>query len=283
MRISSCIDDGPTLSTPITSSAIASKTVPQNTSATPQAIVTASRALTTMPRILIPRPEMVNTSDYIFDTVWGLIVEIHTREPTHPMFGEPQQDQLRAPFNVAGNDTSWYSRTLRFAGCVQKAMGSEMIPGSCWMSSTRRTSIKQNVHAKTSETFFSVAFTRFFFFLANPTSQNWDILTGQKRGLAIDPRQHPFSQTCHNGRHAKADIRDALLDSSCVNGVQHGHFGTSQSNSDVKICKARSRAECPGHGSPTAYCIYVHRNGQLKHCLNLLVTPSSCNCSTKCF
>jgi hypothetical protein len=246
----------------------------------PQATSTTSRPPPALPKPLLPRPEMVNTFDYIFDIVWGLIVEIHTREPGHPMFGEPQQGQLRAPLN--NNKNSWYARTRVFACCVQKSMGSEMIQGSCWMNSTHYSYIGQN-HHKASQTKTRFAYTRLFFFLANPTSQNWDILTGKIRGLDIDPRHHPFVQTCHNGHSSREFRSDLKLFNSCVNGVQHGQFDTSQSNSDVKNCKGQSRAECPGHGSPTAYCIFVHRNGRIKPCLNLAVTPPSCSCETKCF
>jgi hypothetical protein len=283
MRIVSCLDNNSPISTLTRSSAIVSS---NDSFVTLQAISATSRVLLPMPTVLLPRPEMVNTFDYVFNTVWGLIVELHTREPNHPMFGESMKDCIRAPFvlETGRARSSWHLRAINLASSIRDSMGSTMIKGSCWMSPTTNTRIEKRFSKNANPVFMvNFKFVRWLSFLANPTSQNWDTLTGEKRGMPIKSTQHPFCHTCHNGEGSIKLSRKTEGRESCINGVEHGSFGTTASNTEMKDCKGRSRAKCLGHGSPPTYCFYVHRNGRPKACLNLVVTPSSCNCDFKCF
>jgi hypothetical protein len=294
MRIGSCLENNTPISI-LTRSSVTTRMLPKL-----PMIMTTPIPSTTAPKLptatyadppgLILGVETVDTYTYIFDTVWQLILDLHTKYPQHPMFGQTEKGCLRAPLftkKTGVGQTSWHARVKFLASSVRDSMGPTMTKGSCWTTPTPTTKIETQFSKDAKRvTLISFRFTRWLCFLANPTSTNWDILTGQKRGLGIEPRDHPFCHTCHNGegsigfRHTTSGTTSRK---SCINGVEHGHFGTVKSNEKMKACKGRSRAKCPGHGSPPIYCFYVHGNGRPKACLNLEVTPLSCSCELKCF
>ena len=132
-----------------------------------------------------------------------LILDLHTKDPQHPMFGKPDQDCLRAPLftdKTGVGQTSWHARVKDLASSVRDSKGPTKIKGSCWMSLTPTTKIESRFSTDAKPVILiNFEFVRWLCFLANPTSRNWDILTGQKRGLDIDPKDHPFCHTGHDG------------------------------------------------------------------------------------
>jgi hypothetical protein len=295
MRIVSCLDNNSPIST-LTRSSATTRMLPKQ----PMIMITPTPS-TTVPRPptsitplhpdTIPQMETVDTYSYVFDTVWNFILDLHTKEPRHPMFGKPVKGCIRLPLYTEKTgyaQLSWNNRVKCLASSVRDSMGQTMIKGSCWMALSTRSEIRLNTSARQSrrklEKVNVVKFTivRWLHFLANPSPQNWDIITGEKRGLPMNPNDHPFCHSCHNGE-GSTKSRNAVGRGSCINGVEHGCFGTTALNNKMKACKGRSRAKCPGHGSPPTHCFYVHRNGRPKACLNLEVIPLSCSCELKCF
>jgi hypothetical protein len=160
----------------------------------PPMIMTTATSSTTVPKLptatspdppgLILEIEAVDTYTYIFDTVWQLILDSHTKDPQHPTFGKTEQDYLRAPLfteKTGVGRTSWHARVKYLASSVRDSMGPTMTKGSCWMSPTPLTKIETRFSTNTKPvTLINLKFVRWLCFLANPTSRNWDILTGQK-------------------------------------------------------------------------------------------------------
>jgi len=235
-------------------------------------------ALDAPPATPVVSTSLVNTKDYIFNLVWFNITELHRSRPTHPMFGPCEKGKIRAPFFLPGGKgaaTSWHKKVQHLAGNVAKCMGNWIPENSCWMVKEDSTHISSKGGMLSRLVTYKTY--RWLAFVANPTEENWGYLTGELEGKGKS-RDVPFLHYCHNG-HSSQDKRKAL---GCVNGYQHGFFGSAVENNKQRECRGRSRATCPGHNG--GYCVYVHENGWPRPCLNLTETPVVCSCPGRlCF
>jgi hypothetical protein len=224
---------------------------------------------------------LVKTKDYVAGLVWDAFERLHNNCPTHPIFGECEKGKIHALFRLPGGKgaaTSWHMKAQKLGGNVAKNMGEYMPRNSCWMVLEDSTHIrKRGVDGKEVDLVTFKTY-RLLAFLADPTSVNWNKLTGQLEGTGKSI-ENPFLHCCHNG-HASQRAKKAL---GCVNSLQHGGFGSVTDNNLQQDCRPLDRARCPGHGPDKILCIFVHGDGQPKPCLNLDSTPAECSCVRKCF
>ena len=83
-----------------------------------------------------PSPDLVDTKQYVFSSVWPLVVALHENQPNHPMFGPVAESKIRAPLQLPGGKgaaTSWHMKIKKLAANVEKNMGARIPPGSCWL------------------------------------------------------------------------------------------------------------------------------------------------------
>lgn len=241
---------------------------------------------TPIPAQLFTEEVMVDTYDYVFNTVWALLQNLRNRHPQHPMFGPCEKDKLRAPFNLPGGRgaaTSWHKKAVHLAQGIQKTMGKRIPRGACWLSPNEDTSIARKSALGTQEKLITYKTYRWLAFLSDPSAENWLRLTGGLGAKATKGvgTSSPFLHFCHNGFAGKAKGSNG-----CVNGVQHGRFGTPTENNLQRDCARRDRKGCPGHGNGhPSHCIYVHKaSGNPKFCLNEPEgPPATCVHTTKCY
>ena len=240
-------------------------------------------------------PRIVSTKDYVFETVFKGITILHQREPNHPMFGPIENGKIKCPLGPLKipNEVSWCKKIRDFARNVEKNTGSEIIKGSCWLWSGASNEIlwqKKKVtdaHGNvTGGRYASIMPVRLLCFISDPSKENWAILTDEKYQVngGRKSKDYPFCHTCHNGQGSK---RDKSVP-HCVNGMEHGFFGTSAVNNSMKPCaKASGRWECPGHGPDSKrHCKYVDgRTGGLLPCRNGMEVRhrNGCECEPNCF
>jgi hypothetical protein len=221
----------------------------------------------------------VVTNDYIFSVVWPLVLSLHNSQPGHPMFGEPAIGKIRLPLELPGGRgalASWRSKVENLGALVRKRMGPTIIPGSCWLAPDEDTCIQPRppsgldgvrgkvVRLRTWKTY------RWLAFLKDPSAENWRVLDEK------DSSVH-FLHNCHQGFSREAD-------GGCVNGVQHGVFGSPLINNHQKDCRDGHRGSCPGHGTPLSYCFFVFEDGEPRPCYNLPEgPPEACPHVRPCF
>ncbi len=230
----------------------------------------------------LPPPVQVDTKAYVFEKVWSLVSALYEDRPDHPMFGPCEEGLIRAPYSLPGGTgaaTSWHKKVTNFAGTVAKGTGATFVPGGCWLVPGVDSAIQSRPPGAPLVRFVTYKTTRWLSFLANPTDENWVLLSGHLNGGGNKPGATPFLHFCHNG-HASRDKHA----SGCVNGVEHGRFGTVLENNRQKDCKSGSYATCPGHGDGRR-CIFVHSGcGSPKPCLNdPHGMPESCQHEKRCF
>ena len=214
--------------------------------------------------------DIVDTEPYVYEMVFGAIQKIHARDPTHPMFGPMTKDRIRCPIGPilpkVANEVSWHRKIKDLARQIAKNSGSKMLRQSCWMIQGGYQIIFQTKETR----YASVTPVRFLCFVGNPSREYWHILTDQKHQVAggFTGVDRPFCHLCHNGIGSKEDKRKSKC---CVNGIQHGFFGTPAENNTMKPCStAAGRWICPGHGVDGRYrCKFVDKNtGALLPCRN---------------
>lgn len=252
-------------------SSLQNQPIPENSSE--QAIIIPS------PQTPLPVPTYyVNTKEYVFGLIWFLVQNLYNSQPNHPMFGECEPGKIRAPFYLPGGmgvGTSWHKRVTYLAAKVEKNMGKKIPPWSCWLVQNDKTHIHSRLPGRKPIILCSYKIYRWLAFLQYPSEENWAIFTG----TFIGPIQ-PFLHFCHNGSASRSGKHGG----GCVNGIQHGRFGTSRENIAQKACRNLDRARCPGHGLHPSHCIYVHDNGYPKLCLNRAEgRPAHCPCTIPCF
>ncbi|KAL9048757.1 MAG: hypothetical protein Q9206_005865 [Seirophora lacunosa] len=265
-------------------------------------------------------PKAVDTFRYVYDLCYNKAKALHDHRPEHPMFGPPQPGYPRlplGPLNIPGehpaHELSWHRKFVNLAQAVVSASGKQMMEGSCWYWVSSDNYIKwsrtaplldangqpqkytdrngrQAVKVK-NEKFYALMPVRLLCFLQNPTDGNWQnlvagkITLGQPANAPMVPTVNtPFMHTCHHGINSKAskDVKH------CINGIQHGFFGTTAENIAMKSCpKAAGRWCCPGHGSGNRhFCIFTDiETGAYLECRNSR-TPmdgNSCPHQPNCF
>lgn len=147
---------------------------------------------------------------------------------------------------------------------------------------------------ETSTKWFSFKYVRLLAFLRNPTDTNWAYLANAKlQVFGADSKSHPFCHTCHNGelkgRRKPSAPAGTNKNYGCINGMEHGFFGTPAVNNGMKPCatSARGRWDCPGHGPQNArHCMFVDKDtGSYLPCRNSILQGDhkSCPCTPNCF
>lgn len=229
-------------------------------------------------------PRIVNTADYVYAAVFDRIKDLYEREPDHPMFGEIENGKIRCPLGPLKkpNEVSWAKKIRDLARNVASRTGDTMLRGSCWMwYSSANEIIWQK---KDTGRYASIMPVRLLCFVANPSRENWAILTDEKYRVPDGRRSKdfPFCHTCHNGQGSLGEKV-----AHCINGIEHGFFGTSVLNNSMKSCaKAAGRWCCPGHGPGNKHCKWVNKsNGSLLPCRNQLEARDrdDCDCEPNCF
>jgi hypothetical protein len=164
-----------------------------------------------------------------------------------------------------GAPCSWKKKIRHIASTITKTMGKEIVPGSCWIMRGLDSTINQRVDGQHSR-LVTFKTSRFFAFVQDPSDENWNRLSGHLQvPPSHDPTSSPFLHFCHNGHASRSSPGGLGL--GCVNGIEHGRFGTVLENNRQKECAAGTRP-CPGHGSDERRCIAVHRqSGAPKPCL----------------
>lgn len=232
----------------------------------------------------------VGTRDTVYQTVFGAVQRLHRSRPNHPMFGEVQNNRIRAPLGPLGgsNEVSWHKKVENLAKSVERVMGDTMVKGSCWMLAGPGDILWQKKVNNKPERYATVAAVRLLCFLKDPTDENWDKLTAEKYAKpgALASRASPFCHLCHNGSSSQTGKASA----HCINGIGHGFFGTPTQNNNMKTCAGAKagRWTCPGHDDEgvVRYCIYVNRaTGQFRPCRNTVQRTSedSCSCDPSCW
>ncbi|KAL6249911.1 hypothetical protein RBB50_003767, partial [Rhinocladiella similis] len=111
---------------------------------------------------------------------------------------------------------------------------------------------------------------RLMAFLADPTPGTWDKFTADPSHTApVGTRaiDNPFMHRCHRGPTYGAEDNGQAR---CINGREHGRFGTKDENEEMKACSKTSAAcICPGHGAEKSKCIFTHDDGTPAPCLNV--------------
>lgn len=221
-------------------------------------------------------PLSVDTKSYIFNTVWSRFEALHDVAPAHSLFGSVSPGALRAPLRDRlgkGAPCSWLLRVNSFADSVVKRMGTQIVPGSCWILDRQDTSIQRKLPDGSAETIARYKHHRLLAFLRIGTPEAWEHFRNGDPGLHF----------CHNG--VKKD-RGWL----CVNGVEHVLFGSAEENNKQRRCAGLDRSQCPGHGAGLDRCIYVwlehedpHLVGVPRPCLNSVNgSPEVCGHSKSC-
>jgi hypothetical protein len=218
-------------------------------------------------------PTSLDTRTYIFDTVWARFDLLHRVAPGHPLFGPPTQGLLRLPFRLPGGRgaaSSWHLRVRALSDSVAKKMGNRIRPGTCWLLDSQDTSIQQRRPDGSQASLSRYKHHRLLAFLRVGSPAAWsDFLSGTDR---------PALHFCHNGFTAASK-------SGCVNGIEHVFFGSAAENNLQRLCAPRDRSQCPGHGVPPQFCIFVdHASGCVRPCLNLSGgLPVACPHVPACF
>jgi hypothetical protein len=229
-----------------------------------------------------PKPGQVLTNNFVFATVFSRFKSLYDQQPQHPIFGKPETGKICAPLRVKGrNQCSWEAKCHYLANAIEASNGRYITPGDCWMKVDFTMTFQMKVGGKP-VVLVSFMIVRLLAFITSPTEEAWQAFVGhlENGSRSIDS---PFTHWCHNGHGSKGGRISRTL--GCVNGVQHGAFGTVQENVDQKKCRNRDRSLCPGHGpSKLGFCIFVHGNGAQKACLNYPEgKPQQCPCEIKCF
>ena len=160
--------------------------------------------------------------------------------------------------------------------------GHEDRPRVMWLTRDNDFRITQRDHStkeKEQITFITVKLTRLLAFFADPTDDNWDTVSKLTLGAGVT-HMEPFLHFCHYG-HASAE---ANRGPGCVNGIDHGTFGTVSVNNAMRTCAVdgKNRSTCPGHGALRYF--YVQRDGRPRPCFNLPAGPrEDCRRPIKCF
>jgi len=188
-----------------------------------------------------------------------LLEILHSHFPKHPIFGQIEKGQIRAPYEV------WHRKLLSLFD------SSNMIgENRCLFRSSASFQLTTQIGRKTIVC-ANVMVVRLLAFLKNPTENNWFYLTG---GEAL---QHPFDHCCNRGQ--KKNPRDQY----CCNGIEHGDFSTRNDNEDRKKCTYGFLARCPGHGPSKSKCIFTNENGTIAKCLMNDSFCPKCDCLPKCY
>jgi len=244
------------------------------------AIPLAAPAVSSVAPTPLRKTGQVKTQEYIFDITFTLFQSLHSAQPSHPIFGDVTPGKIQAPLTLSGrNAVSWKAKCKALAASIASNMGDYITPGDCWMKKDPYMSFQKKVDGKPSM-LRSFMIVRLLAFVSHPSSQSWEALNGHSAGTAHSG-DTPFTHWCHNGHGSKGGSLNGVQ--ACVNGVQHGRFGTIQENTDQKRCREGSRATCPGHGEEGDHCFYVHEDGTQKPCLNLVGgPPERCTCARLC-
>ena len=225
-----------------------------------------------VPLSLVRAARSVNTKTYIFTQVWQRFEALYRVAPHHDLFGNCESGRIRAPFRLPGGKgaaTSWWLRTNSLADSIAKRMGTQITPGSCWILDRQDTSIqRKDPDAHKAVTLANYKHHRLLAFLRSGTEQSWsDFRSGV-----------PVLHFCHNG--FSKGRREG-----CVNGVEHGLFGTALENNAQRGCAGLDRQRCPGHMGEK--CLYVWLSGENlgvpRPCLNMVNRPELCAHEKKCF
>ncbi|KAK9368606.1 hypothetical protein V1509DRAFT_556494, partial [Lipomyces kononenkoae] len=155
------------------------------------------------------------------------VIDLHTRDPKHEIFGEPAQGLVRLPMYASRpNDNCWAKVCRAIAVCVLTVMGSAFQLEACWMSRTRCAQITK-FHKGKRVICRTVSIVRLFAFLTEPTPLHWKYLSGNDSNALLSP----FSHACNRGLK-----RDDGQVGFCVNGLYHGRFATITENQSHHPC-----------------------------------------------
>lgn len=228
--------------------------------------------------ILYPPNQRVKTSEYVCRCMWDLVTNLYQLSPDHPIFGPTESGSFRLPLREVGrNQLSWESKCRGIGRDVEKAMGPWILPGSCWMKKDPSIVISR----KGDGVLAQCLIVRLLAFLTDPSPANYTYFTATSNetydtaGKKIPATSSPFVHRCNNG-HASV-VKNAP---GCVNGIEHGYFGTPSENYSYQKCSRDGGVtKCPGHGPRGIKCLYVHPDGIPKPCLNTPDgRPRQCSC-----
>ncbi|KAL8764571.1 MAG: hypothetical protein Q9209_007969 [Squamulea sp. 1 TL-2023] len=236
-----------------------------------------------LPSANLVYPKLVDTAEYVVSVVWPLVDKLHRLQPEHPMFGPCTMDRIRAPFRLPGGKgaaTSWHMKVQKLGANVKKSMGERIPEGSCWIVRGDSTSIAEKPSGGEQKKLVEYKTARWLAFLVDPTPANWAIFSAKIESGEKSQAKSYFLHFCHNGHASAAKNKGP----GCVNGVQHGRFGSAAENNAQRKCSAGDRSRCPGHpgGDPAVHpqhCLYVHHSsGWPKPCFDSLLSSSKAAC-----
>jgi len=187
----------------------------------------------------------------------------------HPMFGKPKPGMVKMPRKSHGrkNAQCWENTMKNIADRIYRVSGQVKFgQNRCWMVTEDSVNISKGKKPR---------IYRILAFLLNPTNENWNKVQDTESGGNI---RHPFCHTCNRGQKKKEQDKK-----NCVNGLEHGFFGTRKINESFKLCTNGCRARCPGHGPDRFQCIFTTPKGHLIPCL---MTPDHlprCQHNPRCY
>ena len=208
-----------------------------------------------------------------------LFEDLHTSQPTHPIFGSPAMGMLRLPLRATrSNGQCWINVAKRISRGIRREMGRKLGGNTCWMSAQPQLQITRPRGNHGVDVLIQVTVVRLLAFLAAPTATNWDKLCPPPPARAIDS---PFSHTCSRGGPRIDQISSAV----CLNGIYHGRFASREEIESHKLCSNGARALCPSHGDPLDLikCVFTHPDGTIMPCRMEENCVPMCNCGVKCF
>lgn len=250
----------------------------------------------------------VDTAEYVSYSVKYRLYRLWRLRPDHSMFGEETEGEFRLPCFArkrdgghAGNPVTWWSKADDLGRAVAKQMGKRIPVGSCWLVADNYQSRQRG---KGAEKVYAMRWNiyRWLAFLNYPSKENWILFRGESKAstdlgsasMEQWARQNPFCHTCNNGsssgtsRKAEAEeYGETYVKLGCVNGLEHGFFGSTISNNGMKNCSGplAARWDCPGHPSgpedqgKSEHCFFVWKNtGHPRPCFNALSKPETCKC-----
>lgn len=207
-----------------------------------------------------------------------LLKEVFTKDPSHPMFGDPKKGFCVAPYIVKKADgsehkgkLSWRKICKIIAGFAAKSDVVSLADAKsrCWMSKQSQISFNMSVDGSVS-VMRKVLVVRVLSFLKTPTREKFDWLNSAELST-------PFDHFCSRGQHREGQ------EGVCINGLTHGAESTRNDNEDRKKCTYGALALCPGHGPKKSKCIFTRPDGTLQPCRNNKDQVGPCFCVPSCF
>lgn len=202
----------------------------------------------------------------------GLVGDFYRTCSKHPIFGEPKEGLVVAPYDSPRSNGVCWRNIMRKIAKKTYLRPISLGNNECWMIGKNSTTVsitKQSSKGETIQT-VQIKIVRVLAFFKDPSDRNW--------AAVCSPDVNPFDHWC-----ARGECRPDQQTHVCINGIEHGTFSDRATNEDRKKCTYGAVCLCPGHGPSAIKCIFTNSDGTLRPCRNNPTSVPQCTHTPRCF